>query len=65
MLRHLAVQRRVFEAVARLEEPYRTTILLRYYRGHPASAIAPSARVETRANTPRTTPTLPVNTGST
>lgn len=50
---HLDVQRRVVEAVARLEEPYRTAILLRYVHDLSAAQVAerlgaPLATVRTR-----------------
>ncbi len=50
---HFQVQRRVMEAVDRLEEPYRTAILLRYYRDLTPTAIAeqlgvPVATVKSR-----------------
>jgi RNA polymerase sigma-70 factor (ECF subfamily) len=50
---HFQVQRRVMEAVDRLEEPYRTAILLRYYRDLAPTAIAeqlgvPVATVKSR-----------------
>src|SRR5688572_165154 len=50
---HFQVQRRVMEAVDRLDEPYRTAILLRYYRDLAPSAIAeqlgvPLATVKSR-----------------
>jgi RNA polymerase sigma factor (sigma-70 family) len=50
---HFQVQRRVMEAVDRLDEPYRTAILLRYYRDLTPTAIAaqlgvPVATVKSR-----------------
>jgi RNA polymerase sigma factor (sigma-70 family) len=50
---HLEVQRRLVEAVARLDEPYRSTILLRYVHDLSAAEIAerlatPVATVRTR-----------------
>lgn len=50
---HLQVQRRVFDAVAALEEPYRTVIVLRYYHELGPAAIAvqlgvPVATVKSR-----------------
>ena len=51
--RHLAVQRRVLEAVEGLEEPYKTTVYLRYYLDLGPTAIAertgvPVSTVKTR-----------------
>ena len=40
LLEHLELQRLIARLLSELEEPYRTTILLRFYQGHAASEIA-------------------------
>jgi RNA polymerase sigma factor (sigma-70 family) len=40
LLEQLELQRSIARLLSELEEPYRTTILLRFYQGHPASDIA-------------------------
>ncbi|MCI0588382.1 MAG: sigma-70 family RNA polymerase sigma factor [Planctomycetes bacterium] len=52
LVERLAAQRRVVEAVADLEEPYRTTILLRFFEGLPPRTIA--RRLEVPVETVKT-----------
>jgi RNA polymerase sigma-70 factor (ECF subfamily) len=55
VLARMEIQRRVAEQVMALEEPYRSTVLLRYYEGRPAVDIAreqdlPAGTVRWRIN---------------